>query len=57
MKRASKRDPFKPYVTDQMRAGVRNATVPLQELRRDYPDGYLILEDQPRFAPRITSRR
>ena len=45
-KRASKLDPFKPYLEERMRAGVWNAQVLLRELRaRNYTGGYTILKD------------
>ncbi len=45
-KRASKLDPFKPYLEERMRAGVWNAQVLLRELREpNYTGGYTILKD------------
>jgi transposase len=45
-KRASKLDPFKPYLEERLRAGVWNAQVLLRELReRNYTGGYTILKD------------
>ena len=53
---ASKVDPFKPYLEERMRAGVRNARVLLRELReRNYPGGYTILTHG--LRPQRTSAR
>ena len=44
--KASKLEPFKPYLNDRLQAGVWNAQVLLHELRkRDYGGGYSILTD------------
>jgi transposase len=60
-KRASKLDPFKPYLEERLRAGVWNAQVLLRELRaRNYTGGYTILKDwlQPqRSSARTTAVR
>jgi hypothetical protein len=42
----SKLEPFKPYLSERMQAGVWNAQVLLRELReRNYTGGYTILKD------------
>src|SRR5882724_3863994 len=43
---ASKLEPFKPYLSERMQAGVWNAQVLLRELReRSFTGGYTILKD------------
>lgn len=44
--RPSKLNPFRPYITERLRAGVWNARVLLRELReRGYTGGYTLLKD------------
>ena len=44
--RASKLDPFRPYIEERLKAGVWNAVVLLRELKeRGYSGGYTILKD------------
>jgi transposase len=44
--RASKLDPFKPYIDQRLQAGVWNAEVLLRELRqREYGGGYTLVKD------------
>src|SRR2546429_4575697 len=57
----SKLDAFKPYLEDQLRAGVWNARVLLRELReRNYAGGYTIMTDllgPQSFATRVVAVR
>ena len=47
--RPSKLEPYKPYLAEQLQAGVWNARVLLREVReRGYGGGYTILKDYPR---------
>jgi transposase len=59
---AGKLEPFKPYLSERMQAGVWNAQVLLRELReRNYGGGYTILKDwlkpQPESAQVVAVRR